>query len=144
VQPELRSVCIGRGGVEVTGGLHEQGNITDILGNKAETSLLRPRNQTDVGGMFAQRAGARGLQPRTLKHETKQKGLGSKTDKNALRSYGHQANTGSALTNPFSLQASRKPSKPVEQTHPHGSKKVPFEASGAILLAGAALKLRCL
>jgi hypothetical protein len=67
VQPTLRSLFIGRGRGDVT--RKEQGDVTEILGNKDETSLLRPRNQTDAGGMYAQRAGAGGLQPRTLKRE---------------------------------------------------------------------------
>jgi hypothetical protein len=37
-------------------------DVTEILGNKDVTSLLRPRNQTDDSGMFSHRAGATGLQ----------------------------------------------------------------------------------
>jgi hypothetical protein len=65
VQPELRSFCVGRGRGDVTGSWQEQGDVTEIFGNKDVTSLLLRRNQTDAGVMFVQRAGADGLQPRT-------------------------------------------------------------------------------
>jgi hypothetical protein len=59
VQPELQSFFRGRGRGDITF-FQEQEDVTEILGNKDETSLLRPRSQTDAGGIFAQRAGAGG------------------------------------------------------------------------------------
>jgi hypothetical protein len=41
--------------------LAKQGDVTEILGNKDETSLLRPRNQIEDGGLFTYRVGAVGL-----------------------------------------------------------------------------------
>jgi hypothetical protein len=66
VQPELQCFFIGQGRGDGTGSWQGQGDVTEIAGNKDETSLLLPRNQTDAGGMFVQRAGAGRLQPRTL------------------------------------------------------------------------------